>query len=243
MAAEKLTPDIAALAAAIQTELLFGQVLIRRCAAGFELRHAADRQSDPAGLRLLSGQEIRPLAQWTSSGAYRPLKTAPDLPSGWRIIAADVCALAASLQRLYPGAVADWFAARGPQPPITSYRQFTARQSGIYRITTRLDDAVAGAMIRACCHPDFCLKRRLWTVGGLAAENSSEKSLIPCLEPCAILLEFARKIARLQQQQPPPDKEISAADAGECDFDASNNPRRRRFSLEMQAATVKPQPD
>jgi len=28
----------------------------------------------------------------------------------------------------------------------------------------------------------------------------SEKSVIPCLEPCAILLEFARKTARLEQQ-------------------------------------------
>lgn len=244
MPAEEPTPDVAALAAAIQTELLFGQVLIRRTAAGFELRHAADRQSDPAGLRLLGGHEIRPLAQSTSTGAFRPLKSAPNLPAGWRILAAGDCALGDALDRLYPGAVADWFAARAAHPPVTSYRQFTARQTGIYRITTRLDNATAGAMIRACCPADFCLKRRLWTVEGLACDELSEKSLIPCLEPCAILLEFARKIACLEQEpEPPPSGEPSAGPAAEGDFSVPHNPRRARFVLEKNRTPVKPRSD
>ena len=69
MVAEKITPDVAALAAAIESELLFGQVVIRRTADGFQLRHVIDRESDTlAGLRLLGEQEIRPLAQFTSGG-------------------------------------------------------------------------------------------------------------------------------------------------------------------------------
>jgi sirohydrochlorin cobaltochelatase len=203
---------VAALAAAVQSELPFGQVLIRRGGGGFELRHVADRQSDSAGLRLLGEDEIRPLSQHTSGGVYRPLKAAPNLPSGWRIVAGDDCALGAALDRLYPGAVADWFAARASAPPVTSYRQFTARQTGMFRVTTQLDDAAAGVMIRACCRADSCLKHRLWTVEGLAPDESSEKSVIPCLEPCAILLEFARKTARLQQPHPSSDEESADPD-------------------------------
>jgi hypothetical protein len=234
MPAEKLNPDIAALAAAVKTELLFGQVLIRRAGAGFELRHMADHQSEPGGLRLLPDGGFRPLAQFNSNGGFRPLKSAPDLPAGWRITAPDERALGTALSHLYPGAVADWFAAQSAPPPVTSWRQFTARQTGMYRITTRLDGAAAGAMMRACCHKYFCLKRRLWTVAGEKCDDPSEKSLMPCLEPCAILLEFARTIARLEQRQtPPPAKAPSQTTTGpavaECDFNAPNNPRLLRY--------------
>jgi hypothetical protein len=204
MTADRLNPDIAALAAVIETELLFGQVLVRRSGAGFELRHAADQQSEPAALRLLSEEEIRPLAQFDSGGRFRPLKSAPNLRQGWSIAARDERALGAALAFLYPGAVADWFAVLAVPPPVTSYRQFIARQTGMYRIAAKLNDAVAAAVARACCHKDFCLKRRLWTIGGAACDkpdDSTEKSIIPCLEPCAILLESARKTARLEQRQ------------------------------------------
>jgi hypothetical protein len=204
MTADRLNPDIAALAAVIATDLLIGQVLVRRSGAGFELRHASDRQSEPAALRLLSEDEIRPLTQFDSNERFRPLKSAPNLRQGWRIAVRDERALGAALGFLYPGAAADWFAALSVSPPVTSYRQFTVRQTGMYRIAAKLSDASAAAVARTCCHKDFCLKRRLWTVGGAASDkpdDSTEKSIIPCLEPCAILLESARKTARLEQRQ------------------------------------------
>ena len=241
----KLTPDIAAFAAGIQTELLFGQVLIRRDRDGFELRHVADRSSPAGGLRLLADGEIRPLAQFSSSGAFRPLKSAPNLPAGWRVAARDERALGAALHHIYPGAVADWHAAQSAPPPVTSYRPFTARQAGMYRITTQLDDAAAGAMMRACCHRDFCLKRRLWTVGAEACDDPSGKSVIPCLEPCAILLEFARNIARQARRPAPPaapapSGKAPGSAAGECDFEAPDNPRRLRFDVERRRPGSKP---
>jgi hypothetical protein len=250
-------PALTAFVAGFETGLDFGQVWIRRMERGFELRHLADRQCDPAALRLLEENDIRPLAQFTALGAFRPLKAAPNLQRGWRAMPRDEEALGAALNLLYPGAVADWFAAQSPSPPVTSYREFTGRQSGMYRITTMLDDAAAGAVIRACCHIDFCLKRRLWTVDGLPPDAAAAKSAIPCLEPCAILLEFARKMARVGQEeraQPPPDPvEIARQRAGaeaalknpdvtiaESDFDTPNNPRRLRFVLEKHPAPVTP---
>jgi hypothetical protein len=49
----------------------------------------------------------------------------------------------------------------------------------MYRITTMLQDAIAGAAIRACCHVDFCLKRRLWSVEGLEADAAGAKEPHP----------------------------------------------------------------
>jgi hypothetical protein len=251
-------PALTAFLAGFDTEFIFGQVWIRHMDRGFELRHIADREGNAAALRLLGENDIRPLAQFTASGNFRPLKSAPNLQSGWRATPRDKEALGLALNQLYPGAVADWFAAQAPQPPVTSYREFTGRQTGMYRITTFLDDATAGAAIRACCHKDFCLKHRLWTVDGLPTDSPAAKSAIPCLEPCAILLEFARKVARIEQEertQPPPGSDEIArrraeakealrhpdATVAESDFDAPTNPRRLRFILEKPAAPGKPQ--
>jgi 4Fe-4S iron-sulfur cluster binding domain/DR2241 stabilising domain len=234
-----MNPDARTFLAAFDTEVVFGQVAVRRLERGFELRHESDRAAAPDSLATLNGTELRDWAQTAAGGGFRPLKSAPNLRSGWRAEATDGAALELLLHYIYPGAVADWFAAQSAHPPLTSYRQFTARQTGMYRITTMLDDAVAGAAIRACCHVDFCLKRRLWSVAGLEPDAAGCKSLIPCLEPCALLLEFARKVARLEQGVASPSEEPKA-DVAESDFDAPNNPRRVRFGLEKQALAAKP---
>jgi len=157
-------PALEQFVARIGHELLLAQVLIRRAPRGFELRHVEDRSTEEDGLRLLQLSEVRALAQNTASGAFRPLKSAPNLPHGWRLAVPDDAALESALNQLYPGAIADWHAAQSAQPPVTDYRAFTNRQTGMYRITQMLSDAHAGSVIAACCHRDFCLKRRLWTV-------------------------------------------------------------------------------
>jgi hypothetical protein len=165
----------------------------------FELRHVEDRAAE--SLRDVELNDLRAIAQFTTANQFRPLKSAPTLQRGWRCVAHGASELDAALQRLYPGAVADWFAARSPHPPVTNYREFTARQTGMYRITSMLTDEQAGTITRACCHKRFCLKQRLWTVEGLVADAAAEKSLVPCLEPCAVLLEFARQAMRIEQEE------------------------------------------
>lgn len=177
--------------------LVFGEVSIRREGTGYELRHHGDESS--AALRAVEVDELRELAQRTETGQFRPLKGAPNLKRGWRCYARNEEDLERALNYLYPGAVTDWFASRCENAPITNYRAFTARQTGMYRITTKLNDEEAGQMIRECCHETMCVKARLWTVAGLAPEGG--KSVIPCLEPCAVLLEFARTTARTAQSE------------------------------------------
>lgn len=194
-------PALSAFVSQFDDELVLAQVLIRRTGTAWELRNVADRDCASAALREVTAESLRELVQFDARRAFRPLKSAPDLVGGWRCTAGNAESLGEALNRIYPGVLADWFAARQSPAPVTDYREFTERQSGMYRVTTMLDDAQAGRVIRAACHGEFCLKQRLWSVPGLPADTVAEKSLIPCLEPCAVLLEFARKSARIEQEE------------------------------------------
>jgi hypothetical protein len=194
-----VNPALAAFLNHLGPELIFAQVLLRRRSPGFELRHIDDRDCDPAHLEIIPLDQIRRLAQFTATGTFRPLKSAPDLRCGWRLNLQSDVELETALNQIYPGAIADWFAAQDVAPPVTHYRTFSDRQTGMYRITQKLTDAQVARVIDAACHKGLCLKRRLWTIEGLACDAASEKSMIPCLEPCAILLEFARKAGRAEK--------------------------------------------
>ena len=242
-------PALNRFVAAIGTSLTLAQVMVRRMERGYDLRHVADDGRSPEALKLANVGEARSLAQFTAAGAFRPLKSAPNLQTGWRIVASDDKELDAVLNQLYPGAIADWYAAQQANPPVTHFREFTQRQSGMYRITTKLDDAQAAQVTRACCASQFCLKQRLWTVGQLAPDSPADKSMIPCLEPCAVLLEFARTAMRIEQQERVPlgiatgeaatiHAALKAAlfhpepDVREADFSEPQNPRRLQLVLE-----------
>jgi hypothetical protein len=246
------SPALAAFVAALPARLEFAQVLISRRGEAFELRHLADAAFDDSVLELVEIQSLRELANHTQAGAFRPLKSAPNLRSGWRTLAHSSAELETALSHLYPGALADWHAARQISVPVTHYRDYVNRQTGMYRITQMLDDAQVRAVALAACHRDSCLKQRLWGGPELEVDSPTAKSVIPCLEPCAMLLEFARKSMRLEQgekvmaklsegdlqtllaavdlalAQPP-------ADGREADFAAPDNPRRlRRLKLQLE---------
>ena len=185
----------------IGDELLVAQVLVRREQGGFELRHAEDRGVTADKLKLGGPDDALAIAQFTESGAFRPLRSAPNLRRGWRIFARTDLELEVALNRLYPGFIADFFAVRTSTPHITHYREFTNRQAGMYRITALLSDADAFAVAAKCCSARYCLKGRLWTVERQPLDQLQDKSIIPCLEPCAILLEYARKVVRTSQRE------------------------------------------
>ncbi len=201
-------PAVKALVAKASPEQVFGEVLIRRSGSTFELRHVADRADSSEALRPLAIRELRALAQFTTEGNFRPLKSAPGLTAGWRLAVANSAVLESALQQLYPGALADWFSAQSTPVPITDYRAYAQRQTGMYRITQLLSDDAARLTIRATCRPAACLKRRLWSVAELDPDAPAEKSVIPCLEPCALLLEAARKAARAEQEAQRPATEL-----------------------------------
>ena len=254
------SPALASFLARMREECVVAQAIIRRAGKGFELRHRDDAGLSSEELRLLRIEELRALAQTTETGAYRPLKCAPTLRRGWRVAVAHDHELELALNHLYPGALADGHAAAGVNPPVTHYREFTVRQTGMYRITAMLDDAQAAAVIKACCDSKFCLKQRLWTVAELQGDSVESSSVIPCLEPCAVFLEFARKAARIEQE----DKvtvslgaseletlvaalestpSTTAAALREADFGEAANPRRSWLLMRKLKALTVAKPD
>ena len=234
-------PALDAFISRVAPEIIFAEALVRTVSEGFDVRNVADREA--ASLRPVSASELREIAQFTESKEFRALKSAPTMQRGWCFLARNSSELEFALQCLYPAAVADWFAAQQPDPPVTSYREFAARQTGMYRVTTTLTDKQVAHVARAGCNKRFCLKQRLWTVEGLGTDSNVEKSLIPCLEPCALLLEFARSFARVAQGEehsvPLTADELLTVMAGlermnewprvgvrEADFNAPDNPRK-----------------
>lgn len=249
-------PALKSFVAAFANDFEFAQVIISRRGSGYELRHVADRGANETQLKLVPLAELRALAQTTEAGAFRPLKSAPNLRRGWRASIANDTELQTAINCLYPGALADWHAAQSPMPPITNFREFIDRQSGMYRITQMLTNAQAAQVITAACHKNFCIKRRLWSVENLVPDEAQAKSAIPCLEPCALLLEFARKAMRIGQEEkvstPLAPSELDsliaaleqapeppAGDIREGDFNAAMNPRRVQLLLEKLRPLVK----
>src|SRR5687767_3481956 len=95
-------PAVEAFIARIGNELVFAQVSISRAGKNFELRHAVERDAPAEKLRLVPPGNLRALAQFTASGGFRPLKAAPNLRTGWRVVANDDAELEVALNQLYP---------------------------------------------------------------------------------------------------------------------------------------------
>lgn len=189
-------PWLAAFLSAPWEEIAIGQVVIRRAGGGFELRHADDAAA--GDLRPIQPGDARAIANYNAAGEFRPLKSTRDLKRGWVLRAQTPGQLDEALRHLYPNALADRFALNQSPPPITGFREFAARQSGMYRITTFLaDDGVADVIARTCSA--ICLKQRLWSVPSVPPDPPEAKSAIPCLEPCAVFLEATRKEVRARQ--------------------------------------------
>ncbi len=193
-------PFLSALLEANPLPMDFIQVRIEQETPGLALRHIGDVGKDPSQLQSVELNDLAGLAEVTIYGVFRPNKAAPNLQQGWRCASLTPAELQEALEHLYPGAVADWYAARQVPPPCTPFREFIQRQTGIYRGIRSVSDTQAAEIVRAGCSPKFCLRRRLWTAPGLEPDSRGTKSVIPCLDPCGLLLESARRHARILQE-------------------------------------------
>lgn len=177
---------------------LWGQVRVEAGEPGqWRLRHTSDSGVEWHALRRLAIEELLEWGDVDRHGSFRPLRSAPTLRDGWGCEVPDLGLLEDALNRLYPGSVADWWAFKEHgATAATSFREFVNRQTGMYRSAQQLPAAAAEAAVRACCAPDICQKRRIWTVDSL---GPSDRGSFPCLEPCAVALEMARQAAKLER--------------------------------------------
>ena len=132
-----------------------GQVVVRRRQDGWELRHRDDDARDEETLTpSRDPEEAVQLALYDDAGAYRPLKTAPNLRHGWRMVLADERALRLALDLFYPGRVGAWRLFQEGKLRTTPLRETLNRQTGMYRVTGKLTDEQAGVLGGRVCRLD-----------------------------------------------------------------------------------------
>ncbi|HYE33280.1 MAG TPA: DR2241 family protein [Methylomirabilota bacterium] len=195
-----LSPGIQLLLRDLRDQIAFGQLEIRAEQGGFTLRNASDSNAPATALRAIPPAEMRGLALFTREGNFRPLRTAPDLASGWMCSVANEQELEHALQMVYPGALPDWHAVQTGFARVTHFPAFASRQTGIYATLPSLTEEEAEKVTAACCASSGCIKQRFWTVTGGKSVEEPNPLRIPCLEPCAVFMEFARQSERWLKQ-------------------------------------------
>ena len=173
-----------------------GQIALAHGHDGWELRHIEDTGRTDLALHE-NAEAARHLANLDAAGNFRPLKTAPTLVRGWRLVLPDAAAVRRALDYFYPAMTGVWRShTRGELVPVV-LRETLARQTGMYRVTQKLTDGQARALIDDFCAG--CLKHRLWEI---SAPNptapSFPKDSLPllCHEACNLLVAKARAVVK-----------------------------------------------
>jgi sirohydrochlorin cobaltochelatase len=201
--------------------LNIGEIHARQCSdTTFVLCHWRDaepRESAQKSLRIYSDPLIaRDLARFDGENRYRPLKGAPTLPDGWQLRLDSVDAVRLALDFIYPGALASWLAWREKRVEPAELKSTLGRQTGMYRVTSRLTNSEANDLAGWFCRSDrACLRTILWTIDGNRPDESlpstkfdprydqlgQKRSAMPflCIEACNLFVAEARKIVKQRQ--------------------------------------------
>jgi sirohydrochlorin cobaltochelatase len=159
----------------------------------FELRHREDLDADPGSLRELgSSEDVVSLVLVSRNGEHRPLRTTPDLGSGWRLGDLTGDGVWQGLGHLYPAVLLHRHLASQGKLPVTRYSEFGARQTGMYSGVDRLSRERLSAVVADCCAPSRCLRTPVWNPGFGSAAAISAAVEAPCPVPCAILLSAVK---------------------------------------------------
>ncbi|HXM33247.1 MAG TPA: DR2241 family protein [Chthoniobacterales bacterium] len=192
-----------------------GQISIdQQKGAAFVLTHRDDTSRNGL-LHYERAEDAIEIARFDDAGNYRPLKTAPNLRRGWRLVLQDVAALRIALDSFYPGRLAAFFAWGQAALTATPLRNTLERQTGMYRASAKISDDEADALVGNFCRSDGgCLRTILWKrdeSGAVAStrlpaekfdprhdQTSLGAPVIPllCPEACNLLVAEARKIVR-----------------------------------------------
>ncbi|MEP6809340.1 MAG: DR2241 family protein [Chthoniobacterales bacterium] len=192
-----------------------GQILISAAdGGGFDLRHREDATRLDLGTANESGAAAE-IARFDDAGKFRPLKTAPNLRHGWRLLLADAGAVRHAVDLFYPGRLAVWQAQVNGALTTTSLRETLSRQTGIYRAAAKITDTAADVLVAGFCRSEQgCLRTILWRRDETQATASTRlprskfdpefdqtgrgEETIPllCQEACNLLVAEARQTVK-----------------------------------------------
>ncbi|MFB6206659.1 MAG: DR2241 family protein [Haloglomus sp.] len=174
----------------------------------YELRHEEDAGTPlPELERHGDPLDARELVKYDDRGRYRPLKTAPTLPTGWAFVGLDGRDCTRALDLIYPATVANWHLEREDELDVDHWREAMERQTGIYGVVETWDRGEGYEHVNwvaeACCDDSQCLKRREWQYDDETdLDVDGGDGVFPCREPCSLVVSAARKWTRLEGEQP-----------------------------------------
>jgi sirohydrochlorin cobaltochelatase len=186
---------------------------------GFVVCHRDDVEQDDLTPREID--DAFEIAKFDDSGNYRPLKTAPNLRHGWKIFANNSAELQQAIDAIYPGRLAVLHALEWGELVTTSLRETLSRQSGMYRVATKISDQQLDDLVVNFCRSDGgCLRTILWKRDDKGAVPSTklpsekfdpahdqtgrdEKCIpLPCQEACNLLVAACREKVKGQGVTP-----------------------------------------
>jgi sirohydrochlorin cobaltochelatase len=175
-----------------------GQAVFQAKGEGFLLCHADD--AGRGDLEIFQNpHDAAAIALYDDAGAYRPLKTAPNLKHGWALRIASLAELHLALNLLYPAALANWRSLLRGEKIASPLRQTVNRQTGMYRVTGLITDEEAQGIVDSLCTPG-CLRCIQWPIpveGTPPVVPIKEKEIpLLCIDACSLLIGEARRVVK-----------------------------------------------
>ena len=180
----------------------------------FALTHREDAPRNDL-VPYAQADDAAQLARFDDAGKYRPLKTAPNLRHGWRLVLPDRSALGIALDLFYPGRLAAFNAWETGSLVTTPLRETLQRQTGMYRPAAKISDEEVNRLAGNFCRSDGgCLRTILWKrdreetpastflpsekFDPLHDQTGFGRPVVPllCQEACNLLVAEARKIVK-----------------------------------------------
>jgi sirohydrochlorin cobaltochelatase len=164
-------------------------VILPRKDGRFQVRHVRDRDRDPGELRELgSPEDAADVAARSSEGCHRPLKTSPDLATGWRSGDLRPEEVWEVFAHVYPTAPVHRHLFERGRLSLASFEDTAARQTGMYEGIGVLPQSSVATLVDRCCAPERCLRVPTW-----AGRSRVDPTGVPCPEPCSLFVSGARE--------------------------------------------------
>ncbi|MFL6529435.1 MAG: DR2241 family protein [Chthoniobacterales bacterium] len=200
------------------TPFRIGEILVRRRDGGaFALCHRDDASCGHL-VDYSDANDATEIAHFDDAGKYRPLKTAPNLRHGWRLVLTRPADVRLALNLFYPGRLAALDAFKHRRLATTPFRETLSRQTGMYRVAAKISDAEADTLIANFCRSDGgCLRTISWkrdSAGTIAStklpatkfdpgfdQTDRGEATVPmlCQEACNLLVAEARSVVKAAQ--------------------------------------------
>ncbi|WP_277541772.1 DR2241 family protein [Haloarcula laminariae] len=173
----------------------------------YDLRHVDDAGTPADELDAHEAPlDARELAKHDDDGAYRPLKTAPSLRTGWQFPDLGAPDVVEAVHAFYPATVQNWHREREGELDIDHWHETVERQTGIYGVVRTWDRGEGYEHVNwvaeACCDDSQCLKRREWDYDEeTELDVDGGDGAFPCREPCSLVIAGARQWTKLEGEQ------------------------------------------